>query len=422
MKRTFLRYGGPELFAFLLVLVLWLAVSVVRATGAEMQCGPGGCRIPQQQAPAPQIGANTLYPMIVQLRVGGEGRYCYGTGTLVGRGENYGAILTCRHLFRGSTQPIKVAFPGGKVCAGKLAALASGADLAVVGIPRPDVQSIAIATAKPRLGDQLTFAGYDHATNRLRTQRGAVVGFGRESGQDGAYMLLMTGGAIMGNSGGPVLNERGELVAVLSATTGRTSAATHNGRIYQFTANDRFVFPWNADLANQKDARRNPPPQPPPLVPVPPPTADLSGLVERVNRLEVQVGTLEKLRGNPEAIARSAAEAGVKAESAAAGAKAAAEAVEKVESGLSDRIRGVVGKVVGPLVARLGGWGFGIAGVIVGAVIWLVRRDILDKVRTGDPLMIEKLAARTPISLDDKIAELIGGAVDRVAARKAARK
>jgi len=52
---------------------------------------------------------------------------------------------------------------------------------------------------------------------------------------------------------------------------------------------------------------------------------------------------------------------------------------------------------------------------VIGVVIWLVRKDILQKVRTGDPLLIEKLAARTTGTLDDRIAELVAGALERFA-------
>jgi len=430
MHRKFLRYGGPEiLFGIALVLAALVWASLLRARaadGAELQCGPGGCAIPQRTAPnvpAPKIGPNKIYPMVGQLRVGSDGRYSYGTGTLVARGKDWGAMLTCGHLFRQMTGPIEVHFPSGEKQPGRLAAMAHGADLALVTTPRPESPPIKIANAKPKVGERLLFCGYDRNTMQLRIQHGVLQHYANEPGHTGGYLLVMSGAAVEGNSGGPVLNLKGELVAVLAMTNGRESIGTHNGRIFKFTANDRFLFPWNADLANAKDARRNPLPQAKaPLVPVQPvPDGRIPDLVSRVGALEAKVGVIEKTQGSPADLARAAAENGAKIAKAAGDAGAALSKVEEVKLGLTGRIREAVVKVAGPLIARFGGWGFGIAGVVVAVGMWLVRKDILDKVRSGDPLVIEKLADRTRNPLDDKLADLIAGAVDRVAKKRGAK-
>jgi len=103
-------------------------------------------------------------------------------------------------------------------------------------------------------------------------------------------------------------------------------------------------------------------------------------------------------------------------------ATAAQGAVEKLDQGLLERVGGFVRKTAVGLLTRYGGWSLGIAGVVVGLVIWLVRKDILDKLRNGDPLLIEKLAAHTGNRLDDKIAQMVGGLVERFAADEAATK
>ena len=74
--------------------------------------------------------------------------------------------------------------------------------------------------------------------------------------------LCLTGSARDGDSGGPVLNQHGELVGVLWGTDGRTVHATYCGRIRRFLAN---LLPG---LGSSRPPRQ-PPPSSSPATPAP---------------------------------------------------------------------------------------------------------------------------------------------------------
>jgi type IV secretory pathway TrbD component len=89
---------------------------------------------------------------------------------------------------------------------------------------------------------------------------------------------------------------------------------------------------------------------------------------------------------------------------------------EDAPDGLVARIRSrvhdkVAESITAKLAAKAGmpvGQMAGIMALGFGVIIWLVRKDVLDKAKTGDPLFIEKLAAHTRNTVDDRLAAKIG--------------
>jgi len=424
----------------------WLAVVVIlgsllgAACTARAQCPGGACPISPPNygygwRPGIPSGHYTEpRPYVCRIRNQIGRAAALGTGTLVCVGSDYGAVITCAHLFSEGCGRLTVGFPNGKTFAGKLSARDRSGELAVVKItPRPDIPIARIATDHPVQGDRLTFAGYG-PDGRYREVTGTLNGYRSTAG--GKHQTLeIQGYARQGDSGGPVFNAQGELVGVLWGTDGRTTVGSYNGRICDFTLNDRYLFPWNADLANDKDARRHgggykTEPSAPPTTPGSPITEEiklkLESLAADVQSLRTNVAALEKVAdAAKEAAAKAETEAG-KAFAEAVGvrsdvstarstATAARDAVQQLDRGLLERVGGLVRKTAVGLLTRYGGWSLGIAGVVVGVVIWLVRKDILDKIRHGDPLLIEKLAAHTSNKLDDKIAGLVADVVERFA-------
>jgi methyl-accepting chemotaxis protein len=251
--------------------------------------------------------------------------------------------------------------------------------------------------------------------------------------------LEVQGSARQGDSGGPIFNAQGELAGVLWGTDGSTTVGSYNGRICQFTQTDRYLFPWNADLAKEKYRQQNPPGTPPssPGSPIGDEIREkLASLAREVQSLGRDVATLEEIAdAAKEAAAKAETEAGkafaeavgVKSEVGRAASAATAaqeqaatahETAEKLDKGLLERVGGFVRTTAQGLVTRYGGWTLGIAGVVIGVIIWLVRKDILDKIRHGDPLLIEKLAAMTSNKLDDRIAQFVAQRVESYGAPK----
>jgi hypothetical protein len=105
-------------------------------------------------------------------------------------------------------------------------------DLAALAIRRPHVEPISLADDVPRRGDPLTIAGYGSGWYRASTGRCTQYvspGFGLPF-----EMVELDTAARQGDSGGPILNYRGELAGVLfGAGFGRT-AGSHCGRVRRF--------------------------------------------------------------------------------------------------------------------------------------------------------------------------------------------
>lgn len=152
-----------------------------------------------------------------------------GSGTLV----DPNLVLTCGHLFRDGTGQISILFSDGRTVDGKLAKVDQKWDLAAILIPLTGVTPIEVATQYPEPGESLESSGYGPDGN-YRANRGRALGYTREERQKTHETLEMTGASRSGDSGGPIMNQRGELVAVSWGTDGRSVMGTFCGRIKRF--------------------------------------------------------------------------------------------------------------------------------------------------------------------------------------------
>ena len=105
-------------------------------------------------------------------------------------------------------------------------------DLAALGIAPPRATPVAVAADHPQPGDRLRSCGYG-PDGRYWCNQGRALGYARANTAT-HETLELSGYARDGDSGGPVLNGRGELVAVLWGTDGRTVEGTYCGRIRKF--------------------------------------------------------------------------------------------------------------------------------------------------------------------------------------------
>ena len=422
----------------------WLVIAIAMALSrpALAQCPGGVCPVP----PRSQSGAGHYTqppPYVCRLKNQIGAMACCGTGTLVCVGSDYGAVITCAHLFRDGSGRVTAIFPGGTYT-GKLAAKDVAGDLAIVRLDkRPEIPVCKIATDYPRQGERVTFGGYGQS-GQYREMTGTINGY-RETSGGRAQTLEMRGAARQGDSGGPIFNARRELVAVLWGTDGSRVVGSYNGRICEFTASERFLFPWNADLAREKYRHEHGQQPPSPIETLPPapgqqddiPDTDLAAIGQEVTALRQDVDELKKIAdAATKAAAKAETEAGkafaeavgaktdaqdahtvtsqieTLARDAAAKADDAAGAAEDLKAGLMDRITTRAKEIAVGVLTKYGGWSLGLAGAVVGLLVWLVRKDILDKIRNGDPLLIEKLAAHTGNKLDDRIAGLVASRIE----------
>ena len=156
-------------------------------------------------------------PSIVQIRVGSSGT---GSGIVIDRD---GHILTNRHVIEDATS-IVVELRDGTTATAEVMGADAGNDLAVIRADLP-AESLAPAvfgdSSAVRVGEPVFAIGNPFGLGFTVTS-GIISGLGRESdGEPGGHRIrgvLQTDAAVNpGNSGGPLFNDRGEVIGINTA-------------------------------------------------------------------------------------------------------------------------------------------------------------------------------------------------------------
>jgi len=216
---------------------------------AQTTCPGGTCRIP---APVRQQPSQPLFDAASSLPKGTKERLTaatarlsnqvspemtvYGSAVLIARNEHRGWLLTCDHLFREGIGQVTAFFPtnaGWQGFEGRVVARDSTADLALVMIAAPEASPIPVADGYPSPGEPVILAGFGR-TSHLHIVPGQVLGYVSTNTQGTRETLQITGGAQDGDSGGPIVNSAGQLVAITWGTDGFRTVGTYCGRIRAF--------------------------------------------------------------------------------------------------------------------------------------------------------------------------------------------
>jgi serine protease Do len=138
-----------------------------------------------------------------------------GTGFVV---DADGVILTNAHVVE-ENYKVKVKFAGGKVLTAQRLLIDPFLDLAVLQVTATGLPALPLATKKPKVGEPLVVIGNAWGYSNSVTM-GIVSGVDRPDPYHyHHYPSLQTDAAINhGNSGGPILNAAGEVVAMASWT------------------------------------------------------------------------------------------------------------------------------------------------------------------------------------------------------------
>jgi len=372
--------------------------------GYTVDCGPNGCK---------------RCPLAASCRISNTTSQgtMYGSGTLVDVGNGHGLVVTCRHLYREGTGEVVCDF-GGRKFKGQVVADKDGHDLSAILIQDPGVKPIEVSTVGLARGATAYSCGYGSGSYGVNTGRVLKVDSRR---------LQISGTARDGDSGGPVLNSRGQLVGVLWGTDHQSYVeCTSSVQTDVFLQRaGRYLLPWNAKINDPaRDPRLQPPPQqqPPniivqqPTVPLPPPVdlSPLAGEVARAHsRIDDVVAGAEKLAAKYEKELPGLVTDIKAAKDKAAGVETTvAEALdEESPNGLPARILARVKERFGTgLLAKVLGWaGVSVGGVaallaVIGIAIALLRRGER-KAMAGEPTLAQRFTARTPWGWDDAAAD-----------------
>lgn len=429
------RYAGPGEF------------QAVDPTAPGAAAGPshaGPSAAAPQAPPAALALPQTLTRSIARLRASkpirdanGEGIGSdLGTGTLIGPT----LVLTCGHILREQPTTLSVEWPDGTVAPARLIASDMGLDVSLWEIAPTSRPPVTIATVDPAPRDPVIWLGYGGETQlagSATTARGYV-----NNGQ----WLEIAAPVRQGDSGGPILNDRLELVATIQGTGGgvtdgpcckfiRHFLARHN-RLPAAPAQPRNNTPATPPASGPPIAETRPslPPiaaaePPPPAATAPEPDPRLPQLEAEADQLRGQLAgertaadglkaKLAEARDKAAAAAQAAADRlrAVEEKAAAALANAAAEAAKLKDlathrdaaepSGVPSVVTGALDKAATwglteiLIGAGLGAWP---AGLIAAGAWWIAKRRGKKKVAA----LRDKIAAKTadpPAASDDAAA------------------
>ncbi len=171
------------------------------------------------------------HPAIVQVLAKDQVGLAKGSGSLVYVDAEYGYILTNWHVVRDGEQ-IDVLFPDGFASPGTTVKMDENWDLAVVRIWKPNVRPLLVAGVVPRVGDVLTIAGYGQGS--FRAVSGKCLHYAAPDAERPFEMVEVSVEARQGDSGGPILNQQGELAGVLFGAGDGATTGSHIGRVKTF--------------------------------------------------------------------------------------------------------------------------------------------------------------------------------------------
>ncbi|MEK0447866.1 MAG: Protease DegQ [Verrucomicrobiota bacterium] len=164
-------------------------------------------------------------PLTIEDLLRGQQRLQKGESTSLGSGvivSKEGHILTNHHVIANMTE-IRVLLTDGRNIAAKLIGSDPNTDIAVLRIDTNDIQALPFGDSEAVFqGQQVVAVGNPYGLDGTATF-GKVSATGRRTGNDSGLEYIQTDAAVnQGNSGGPLLNVRGEVIGINSSIFTKT--------------------------------------------------------------------------------------------------------------------------------------------------------------------------------------------------------
>ena len=237
-----LIFGGWHLFVWHLFVLVWLLAVAALPVEAQLPWGFGSTPQPSPNNSnwEPEVfsdyllSGQTPHPAVVRIVAAEKAGASLGSGVLVDANREQAIVLTNWHVVRDSRSAVLVQFPDGFQTAGTIVRWDEAWDLAALVIWKPPATPVPLAATPPAPGDLLTIAGYGRGPYRAQTGRcteylSPGTGYPKE-------FVELSAGARQGDSGGPILNERGELAGVLFGQNNGHTIGSCSTRLRAFLA------------------------------------------------------------------------------------------------------------------------------------------------------------------------------------------
>jgi S1-C subfamily serine protease len=199
----------------------------------------------------PKQSSQQVLPYVARIIAFDSSGQSFGTGSYIGTYGEYGVVLTNQHVVCEMEEDrlVHVHFPSGFSSYGAIVQTDPKWDLALIAISKPplSVPTLAVAQAPSKPGDPLWIVGFGSGSYREAEGR-CVRYMPLENPKDGIAQLNeimeVSVSARKGDSGGPILNQKGELAGVLfGSDLIRNTAGSYCGRVNRFLSEtqDRMV-------------------------------------------------------------------------------------------------------------------------------------------------------------------------------------
>ena len=200
--------------------------------------------VSRRTAAPPQqlLNQQQVLPYVVRIIAFDTSGQSFGTGSYVGGYGEYGIVLTNHHVVyeAESNRLVHVHFPSGFSSFGAIIKTDIVWDLALIAISKPpaSISTLPIAKTPSRPGEPLWIVGFGSGLYRIAEGR-CVRYLAPENPGDGSSPLYeimeVSVSARKGDSGGPILNQRGELAGVLFGSDMiRNTAGSYSERVQRF--------------------------------------------------------------------------------------------------------------------------------------------------------------------------------------------
>jgi hypothetical protein len=135
-------------------------------------------------------------------------------------------------VVREASNGATVVFANGTQAQGRIIRTDKDWDLALVQIPAPAIEPLSISASVPQIGEQLWIAGY--GSGEFLLQAGLCSQYLAPYPEWPMELVEVGAAARQGDSGGPILNARGELAGVLFGQGEGYTMGAYGGRVLQF--------------------------------------------------------------------------------------------------------------------------------------------------------------------------------------------
>ena len=189
-----------------------------------------GCLLDGRYFPQRQSPPEALVRVVNQYNKSGSVRQDKGSGTLIEEdGRQW--ILTAAHIFREGIGKVFVTTQNGERIEAEVAVRNTLYDVVLLKLNRRlSLRPVRLSQRAAIQGAPCIGWGFGQ-NGKLQGQPGTVVGYAMTNKSQTHETLKTTGRAREGDSGGAILNEKGELIGLLWGTDGQHTYSTYCGRL-----------------------------------------------------------------------------------------------------------------------------------------------------------------------------------------------